>query len=106
MSAWLPSLDFLDLSWNTDSPTRGFHDPALDEAAEALRLAGIRVVASPYVPKLERFEADYSRPLLCRLLEGRTVDIRTWEEDQVFIIGDALVMSPEACGVIHNVATP
>ena len=57
---------------------------------------GIPIVTSPYVPKVERYEADYSRPLIRRLIEGRTVDLREWEEDgELLWFGGSLVMRPE-----------
>lgn len=63
---------------------------------------GIPVILSEWVPKAEHYEADYSRPLIRRLLEGRTVDLREWETDQVFLIGDRYVVHPERCGVIRG----
>lgn len=69
------------------------------------RLFGIPILTSPYVPRLECFEADYSRPLIRRLLEGRTVDLREWEEDQIFLMplgGPNLIMTPEMYGVIQG----
>jgi hypothetical protein len=70
-----------------------------------MSLFGIPIITSPYVPKVERFEVDYSRPLLRRLLEGRTVDLREWEEDQIFLMpggGPNLIMRPEMYAVIRG----
>ncbi len=68
-----------------------------------MSLFGIPVVTSPYVPKAERYEVDYSRPLVVRLCHGRTVDLRVWDEDQIFVLGGDLVMRLETCGVIRGV---
>ncbi len=69
-------------------------------------LLGCPIVVSEYVPKAEHYEADYSRPLVVRLVHGRTVDLRTWEEDQVFLVSfddrDRVIMRPEALGVIRG----
>ena len=65
-------------------------------------LFGFPIFTSPYVPKYERYEVDYSRPLIARLVHGRTVDIRVWEEDQIFLIGGDFVTRPEMCGVIRG----
>ncbi len=68
-----------------------------------MNLAGIPIITSPYVPKVECFEANYSRPLIVRLCHGRTVDLRVWEEDQVFFLaGGAISMRPETYGVIRG----
>ena len=67
-----------------------------------MNLCGIPILTSPYVPKVECFEADYSRPLVVRLCHGRTVDLRMWEEDQVFLFGGDLWMRPETCGLIRG----
>ncbi len=67
-----------------------------------MSIFGIPIVTSPYVPKAEHYEADYSRPLFRRLLEGRTVDLREWETDQVFLIAGDYVMSPETCAVLQG----
>lgn len=75
---------------------RAVHDP----------IAGIPIVTSPYVPKYERFEVDYSRPLIVRLCHGRTVDLREWEEDQIFLMpggGPNLIMRPETYAVIRGI---
>ncbi len=61
----------------------------------------IPILTSPYVPKAECFEPSYSRPLIRRLFAGRTVDLREWEEDQIFLIGGDYIMRPETCGVIR-----
>lgn len=69
-----------------------------------MRIAGIPIIVSPYVPKIECFEEEYSRPLIVKMLHGRTVDIRTWEEDQLFLLGGSFWSSPEACAVIRHVS--
>lgn len=67
-----------------------------------MKIAGIPIIVSPYVPKLELFEEAYTRPLIVKLLHGRTVDIRTWEEDQVFLLGGDYWASPESVAVIRR----
>lgn len=67
-----------------------------------MNLAGIPILTSPYVPKAECSEVDYSRPLIVRLFHGRTVDLRYWEEDQAFVLGGDLVMRPETFGVMRG----
>jgi len=67
-----------------------------------MSLFRIPIVTSPYVPKAERYEVDYSRSLIMRLFDGRTIDLRIWEEDQVFVLGGDLVMRPETYGVIRE----
>lgn len=70
-----------------------------------MKIAGIPIITSPYVPKIELFEEEYSRPLIVKLLHGRTVDIRTWEEDQVFLLGGAYWSTPESVGVIRRASS-
>lgn len=67
---------------------------------------GVLIRISPYVPKVECFEVDYSRPLIVRLVHGRTVDLRTWEEEQIFFVSmdgrGRVIMRPETLGVIRG----
>ena len=71
------------------------------------RIFGLQIIVSPYVPKIECFEEEYSRPLIVKMLHGRTVDIRTWEEDQLFLVdrGADWRGSPKSFGVIRNVSS-
>ena len=63
---------------------------------------GVPVVLSEYVPKVERYGVDYSRPLVVRWLRGRMVGVRMWEEDQAFLLGGDLLMRPKTYGVIRG----
>ena len=80
------------------------------DATASASIFGIPVVLSEFVPKAPRYEIDYSRPLVVRWLRGRMVDVRMWEEDQVFVFGGdqapvlnrGLVMRPETFGVIRG----
>lgn len=64
------------------------------------RIGGIEIRVSEHVPNLELYEPAYTRPLWKRILEGRMLDLREWEEGQVFLLGDSF--RPEANAVLRG----
>lgn len=72
------------------------------DVAASATIFGIPVITSEYVPKAQHYEADYSRPLIVRLLHGRMIDLREWETDQVFFIGDTVLMDPKRYAVLEG----
>ncbi len=71
-------------------------------SGRTVNLFGIPVITSPYVPKWECSEVDYSRPLIVRLFHGRMTDFRYWEEDQMFIMGVDWASGPDRTVVVRG----